>query len=102
MPFPIKLKANDGFDQLGIPKKLHATDDLNAIELANDKIQQKLDQLNWIKNKSMLDLTDLMNVHMDKQPQLLAALQPDIKKNLLYNPALIKTIDQLERQDPLN
>jgi len=50
----------------------------------------------------MLDLSELIRKHQDRQPELLAMLQPDLQSQLLHDPALMKSLDQLERQDPIN
>ena len=59
---------------------------LDRFELEDMKVLKHLNEVNWLKNKSVLDLSDLIRRHMDRQPELLALIQPDIKKNLLYNP----------------
>ena len=69
----------------------------SILDVENKKITKALNDLKIIKDQSVLDLSELIRKHTDKQPQLLAMLQPDLKRNLLYNPALMKSIDQLER-----
>ena len=49
----------------------------------------------------MLNLAELMEKNLDKQPQLLAMLQPNLRSSLLHNPALLDTIEKLERSDPI-
>ena len=73
-----------------------------AFDDENAKILKRLEDVNWIKNKSVLDLSELIHKNLDRQPELLAMLQPELKKTLLYNPALLKTLDKLENKDPIN
>ena len=47
-------------------------------------------------------MTELMKKNMDRQPELIAMLQPDLKSHLLNNPALLKSIEELEKADPIN
>ena len=61
-----------------------------------------LNEINWIKNKSVLDMTELMQKNLDRQPELIAMMQPDLKSHLLNNPALLKSIEELEKADPIN
>lgn len=71
-------------------------------ELENQKILDQLEKIEWLKNKSMLDLSELIRKHKDRQPQLFSILQPGIKKQLLHNPTLIKSLESIEHQDPVN
>lgn len=75
--------------------KDHNLSRMNSREKEDRKILQHLEKVNWVKNKSALDLSELIRNHKNRQPQLLAMLHPDIKSSLLYNPVLTKTLDQL-------
>ena len=93
-PFKINLKVDT--------KQPDSKKQVDNFEKEDLKILEHLKEVNWIKQKSVLDLSELIRKHMNKQPELLAMIQPDIKQNLLYNPLLMKTLDQLERADPIN
>ena len=47
-------------------------------------------------------MTELMQKNLDRQPELIAMMQPDLKSHLLNNPALLKSIEELEKADPIN
>lgn len=65
-------------------------------------IRKKIEQINWLKQKSVLELADLLGQHKEKHPQLLAAIMPDAKSQILMNPHFFKHLEQIERQDPIN
>jgi hypothetical protein len=75
---------------------------MTARDEESQQILKKLEEINWIKNESVLDLTELISKNMDRQPELLAMLQPDLKHDLMHNPSVLKTIEKLERVDPIN
>ena len=68
----------------------------------NKKFLEQMKELEWIRDKSMLEMVDLFSKYKDRQPELLATLQPNIKSDLLHNPTLFTTMEQLEKRKPIN
>ena len=68
----------------------------------NQKIITKINSIKELNKNSILDLSELIHKHKDEQPLLLANLQPDLKSQLLFNPALVKSLEQIQRKDPIN
>ena len=95
MTVPIDIRREDHESHKKPSKKLKK-------EQENGKILAEIEKINWLKNKSMLDLSELIAKHDKRHPELLAMLQPDLKSQLLHDPAVLKSLDQLERQDPIN
>lgn len=52
----------------------HKTSSNQGVLKQNQVVSKKLEEINWLKNKSVLELGDLIKEHLDKQPQLLAML----------------------------
>ena len=38
-----------------------------------------MEKINWLQKKSVLDLSELIQKHKDRQPELLAMISPDVK-----------------------
>jgi len=92
---PIDIRREDHESHKKPPK-------ISKKEQENGKVLAEIEKINWLKNKSMLDLSELIAKHDKRQPELLAMLQPDLKSQLLNDPAVLKSFEQLERQDPIN
>jgi len=69
-PFPLEtrvdLRREDHPD--------HNYRPVDKFERENLKILKYLKEISWIKNRSILDLSDLIRKYMDRQPELLAML----------------------------
>jgi len=74
-----------------------------ALDEQKDKTMlDDVEELNYLKNRSVLNLSELIYKHRQRQPQLIAMISPDVKHQLLTDPHFFKGLQQLERQDPIN
>lgn len=50
-----------------------------ALAQEQKSVQDFLEKTKIMKNNSLLDLSELIRKHMDKQPELLSMFEPEIK-----------------------
>ena len=86
MDLPVDIRRDDHKDHQK-PKRL------TRKEKEDEFILDRLEKIKWLKDKSMLDLSELIRKHSDRQPELLAMLQPDIKRQIVHDPALLKSME---------
>ena len=55
-------------------KDLQEDGRITAKDKENQAILKHLNEINWIKNKSILDMTELMEKNLDRQPELIAMM----------------------------
>ena len=73
-PFAMALDVDLRRDDHKNHKKQFLSPALRKQERENKKILEQLAKINWLKNKIMLDLSELIRKHEDRQPELLALL----------------------------
>lgn len=91
---PFKLQASVQ-DQRRDDHSLHRRkkeSELNYAEKAEKSMLDDLHMLNFLKKRSVLNLSELIDKHRDRQPQLIAALSPNIKQQLMTDPHFFKTL----------
>lgn len=101
---PFKLQAGPQ-DQRRDDHSEHQRKKVSEMTTAERSEKSMLDDihmLNFLKKRSVLNLSELIDKHRDRQPQLIAALSPNIKQQLMTDPHFFKSLQILENQDPIN
>lgn len=71
--------------------------ELNETERGEKSMLDDIEMINFLQKRSVLNLSELIDKHRHRQPQLIAMISPDIKQQLLTDPHFFKNLQQLER-----